>query len=80
MPDFCIQKTELFQSLKVTLKSMAEKGGRDTENDLFGHIGGYKTILSKNTVDDPCPNCENKIVKEAYLGGAIYFCAHCQKL
>ena len=40
----------------------------------------FKTILSKNTVNNPCPNCGGKIVKEAYLGGAVYFCSSCQKL
>jgi formamidopyrimidine-DNA glycosylase len=73
-------KEELFHSLKVTLKSMTDKGGRDTEKDLFGHFGQYKTLLSKNTLKDPCPNCGNSIVKEAYLGGAVYFCPFCQKL
>ncbi len=74
------EKAELFHSLKVTLNSMTDKGGRDTEKDLFGHFGGYKTILSKNTLKNPCPNCGNAIVKEAYLGGAIYFCPSCQAL
>jgi formamidopyrimidine-DNA glycosylase len=74
------QKAELFHSLKATLNSMTESGGRDTEKDFFGHTGGYKTILSKNTLKDPCPNCGNAIVKEAYLGGAVYFCPVCQRL
>ena len=74
------QKGELYHSLKVTLKSMTEKGGRDTEKDFFGKSGGYKTLLSKNTVNDPCPNCGGRIVKVAYLGGAVYFCPACQKL
>jgi len=74
------EKAELFYSLKVTLKNMAEKGGRDTEKDLFGNTGGYKTLLSKNTLKNPCPNCGNAIVKESYLGGAIYFCPICQPL
>lgn len=78
MTDF--QKSELFYSLKVTLQKMADMGGRDTEKDLFGHNGGYKTILSKNTHSNPCPNCGNRIIKEAYLGGAVYFCPDCQKL
>jgi len=72
-------KTNLFHNLKTTLKNMAEMGGRDTEKDLFGHTGGYKTLLSKNTVMNPCPKCGNSIVKEAYLGGAVYFCPGCQK-
>ena len=59
---------------------MTSMGGRDTENDLFGQLGGYKTILSKNTLKNPCPNCGNAIVKEAYLGGAVYYCPVCQTL
>jgi formamidopyrimidine-DNA glycosylase len=74
------QKAGLYRSLKTTLKSMTEPGGRDTEKDLFGRSGGYKTLLSKNTVKNPCPNCHAAIVKEAYLGGAVYFCPECQKL
>jgi len=74
------EKGELFHSLKVTLNSMTENGGRDTEKDLFGINGKYKTILSKNTVNKPCPNCGGNIVKEAYLGGAIYYCPVCQKI
>lgn len=73
-------KGELFHSLKTTLNRMTEGGGRDTEKDFFGQNGGYKTILSKNTVNRPCPNCGNAIVKEAYLGGAVYYCPVCQKL
>ena len=74
------EKKELFHSLKVTLNSMTENGGRDTEKDFFGQNGQYKTILSKNTVKQPCLICGNSIVKEAYLGGAVYFCPVCQKL
>jgi len=59
---------------------MTEKGGRDTEKDLFGQNGRYKTLLSKNTVNQPCPNCGNTIMKEAYLGGAVYYCPVCQKV
>jgi len=73
-------KGELFHSLKVTLKTMTENGGRNTEKDLFRQNGRYKTILSKNTVNRPCPNCGGVIVKEAFLGGAVYYCPVCQKL
>ena len=73
-------KAELYRSLKSTLKSMTGMGGRDTEKDLFGNNGGYRTLLSKNTVNNPCVICGNKIVKEAYLGGAVYYCPACQKL
>ncbi|MCL2649880.1 MAG: endonuclease VIII [Candidatus Azobacteroides sp.] len=74
------EKGELFHSLKVTLNKMTENGGRDTEKDFFGQNGKYKTILSKNTINQPCPNCSSAIVKEAYLGGAVYYCPVCQKL
>lgn len=74
------EKSELFHSLKVTLKNMTENGGRDTEKDLFGKNGRYRTILSKNTVNQPCPNCGGKITKEAYMGGAVYYCRECQKV
>ena len=72
-------KSRLFKSLKTTLKNMTELGGRDTEKDFFGNNGGYKTILSKNTVKHPCPDCGDLIRKEPYLGGAVYYCPSCQK-
>jgi formamidopyrimidine-DNA glycosylase len=68
----------MFKALKSVLSEMMLKGGRDTERDLFGCPGGYKTILSKNTVDKPCPNCGTTIIKEAFLGGSIYYCKGCQ--
>lgn len=74
------EKEELFHHLKFTLRSMTEKGGRDTEKDLLGNSGKYKTILSKNTYKSPCPNCGDTIVKEAYLGGSVYYCPTCQKI
>ena len=73
-------KSDLFTSLKSTLKKMTDLGGRNTERDLFGNFGAYETMLSKNTYKDPCPNCGDTIVKEAYLGGAVYYCPGCQPL
>ncbi len=72
------EKTVLFDSLKTTLQAITTLGGRDTETDLFGNKGGYKTILSKNTYKQPCPKCKGAIVKEAYMGGSVYFCSDCQ--
>lgn len=69
----------LFGSLKATLSTMAAQGGRDTELDLFGHHGGYQTLLSKNTVNKPCPVCGTPIRKESYMGGSVYYCETCQK-
>lgn len=73
------EKGDLFHCLKVTIQSMTDKGGRDTEKDFYGNFGGYKCILSKNTYKQPCPNCGGEIIKEAYLGGTIYYCPACQK-
>jgi len=71
---------DMYQAVKGVLAAMTAQGGRDTERDLFGHPGGYKTILSRNTVDTPCPVCGTNIAKEPYLGGSIYYCAGCQRL
>ena len=70
----------LFYSVKDTLKAMKDGGGRDTEKDLFGHSGGYMTILSKNTLPHPCRECGSGLVRQAYMGGNIYFCPTCQPL
>ncbi len=72
------EKRSMFTSIKTTLSDIINKGGRDTEKDLFGKSGGYQTKLSKNTVDKPCPVCGTNILKEAYLGGSIYYCSRCQ--
>lgn len=69
----------VFKSVKNTLKEMTDKGGRDTEKDLFGNNGGYCTKLSAKTINDPCKVCEGNINKEAYMGGNIYYCVNCQK-
>jgi formamidopyrimidine-DNA glycosylase len=74
------RRTDLFHSVKDTLSKMTDMDGRDTERDLYGNLGGYETILSKNTIKNPCPNCSDSIVKEAYLGGAVYYCPVCQPL
>ncbi len=74
------KKEKLFESVKHTLFEMTSKGGRDTEKDLFGSSGGYKTHLSSKTLKEPCPVCGDSIVRQAFLGGNIYFCPSCQPL
>lgn len=73
------EKEMLYQSIKSTLFEMTSHGGRDTERDLFGCYGGYKTKVSKNTVGKPCEICGGNIVKKTYMGGSIYYCEICQK-
>jgi len=70
----------LFESIKDTLRKMADLGGRDTEKDLFGNPGGYKTYLSKKTLMTPCVKCGHELHKESFMGGTIYYCEYCQVL
>jgi len=70
----------LFSSVKNTLAEMTAQGGRDTEKDLFGTFGGYRTKLSKKSINKPCPICQTVIKKQSYMGGSIYYCEGCQKL
>ena len=72
------QKARLFTAVKGTLREMTDKGGRNTEKDLYGQPGGYPCLLSKNTLDKPCPVCSGTLTRQAYLGGNIYFCPACQ--
>jgi len=75
-----IDREMLFNCVKSTLRDMKDGGGRDTEKDLFGQNGGYITILSKNTLHNPCPACSGGLVRQSFLGGNIYFCPSCQDL
>ena len=70
--------SRMFASVKDTLMDMTLSGGRDTEKDLYACLGGYKSRLSRNTLSKPCPKCGGPLVREAYLGGNIYFCPTCQ--
>lgn len=72
------EKDALWLAIKTTLAEMAEQGGRDTEKDLFGRAGGYKTGASRLTVGGSCPACGGIITKETYMGGSIYYCKGCQ--
>jgi len=72
------EKEKLFSCVKNILIEMRDKGGRDTERDLFNKKGGYETVLSAGALSKPCPVCGSAKVREAYLGGNIYFCPGCQ--
>lgn len=72
-------RAELFASVTGVLRAMADAGGRDTESDLFGRPGGYPTAMSRVHLGEPCPRCGSRIVKQAYLGGSVYFCEDCQR-
>lgn len=72
------ERTKLLECTVSTLREMREQGGRDTEKDLYGNPGKYKTKLSKNTWKSPCPVCGGLLTKEAYMGGSVYYCPACQ--
>jgi formamidopyrimidine-DNA glycosylase len=74
------ERDALFHAVRSTIDAMVAQGGRNTELDLFGSPGGYETILCRKTLNKPCPQCGTAIKKEAYMGGAIYFCEKCQKI
>lgn len=74
------EKKDLYESIKKTLKKMADDGGRDTEKDIYGNPGGYLTVLSNKTAGQPCQVCGETILKETMMGGTVYICPGCQKL
>lgn len=71
-------RTYLFSAIKDTIAEMIDKNGRNTEKDLFGKTGTYRTIMSKLTLSTPCPNCGSNIEKQNYMGGTVYICPQCQ--
>lgn len=74
------QLKQMYNSVKSTLAAMTKAGGRDTEKNLYGESGGYKTILSAKTAIFPCPVCGGPVTKKAYMGGSVYFCERCQPI
>ena len=70
----------LFHSVKSVIYQMEQSGGRDTENDLFGNAGGYRTVMCRKTLGNACPTCGATIQRMAHLGGSVYVCEACQTL
>lgn len=72
------ERDDMLYCVKAVLSDMTQRGGRNTEKDLFGKSGGYVTRLSRLSLKQGCPQCGGEIVKQPYLGGAVYFCPVCQ--
>jgi len=68
----------MFITVKRLLAGMTDKGGRDTEKDLFGAPGGFITTMSRKNEGMPCPVCGDLIKRMAYMGGNVYVCEGCQ--
>jgi formamidopyrimidine-DNA glycosylase len=74
------QRRALYEAISETIKRAVCLRGRTDEYDLFGERGGYERILSSSAAGMDCPDCgEDAIVRENFLGGAIYYCPRCQK-
>lgn len=69
----------LYKAVKGVLGDMAEKGGRDTEKDIYGKPGGYQTVMSKNNKTMTCL-CGGAVTKETFMGGSVYYCLRCQPI
>lgn len=81
LKDLTSAETErMYQSVKSVLTEMTHLGGRDTEKDIFGRPGGYHTVLSRITLERPCPVCGGILERKAFLGGNIYYCPACQPM
>jgi len=72
------ERARLHHAIVVTMTEAIEKGGRDTEKDLYGEPGSYVPILDRRAKDRPCPDCGTPIEKISYLGGSCYVCPYCQ--
>jgi formamidopyrimidine-DNA glycosylase len=79
VPDLSSEERQrLHHAIVATMTEAIEKGGRDTEKDLYGAPGGYVPILDRRAKDRPCPDCGTPIEKISYLGGSCYVCPSCQ--
>lgn len=72
------QRQDLYHAIVDTVREIIDGGGRNDETDLFGKHGRYVRLMDSSAVGKPCPECQTKIQKAQYLGGACYFCPKCQ--
>jgi formamidopyrimidine-DNA glycosylase len=74
-----LQIKKLYDSVAGTINEMIGQNGRNTEKDIYGKEGGYKTVMSNRNYKNGCPACGGVVKKENYLGGSVYYCPVCQK-
>jgi len=72
------QRRGLYDAILVTVDESIDQGGRNDEVDLYGQPGGYARLMDSHAAGQPCPTCGTLVEKIQYLGGACYFCPHCQ--
>lgn len=73
------QRTALYKAIVQVIQRAIGLKGRTDEHDLFDETGGYARLLSAAAAGQPCPACgKAAILKESFLGGAVYTCPECQ--
>jgi formamidopyrimidine-DNA glycosylase len=72
------QRRRLYNAIQGTVEEAIAKGGRYDEFDLYNRPGEYVRLMDGRSAGKPCPACGALIEKMQYLGGACYFCPHCQ--
>ncbi|MFN8442846.1 MAG: DNA-formamidopyrimidine glycosylase family protein [Caldilineaceae bacterium] len=72
------QRRALYGAIVNTVCAAIAQGGRNDETDLYNRPGGYRRLMDNKAVGEPCPTCGAPIERLQYLGGACYFCPHCQ--
>ncbi len=70
-------KKQLYHSVVDIIDKMTTFGGRDNVIHFTGEPGGYEVLMRSDRA--LCPVCGNTLTKEAYLGGKVIYCSHCQK-
>lgn len=72
------ERATLAAAVRDVLRAMTAAGGRDTEPDLRGDPGGYRTVMCRAALDRGCPRCGGAVARSTFLGGAVYVCPACQ--
>jgi formamidopyrimidine-DNA glycosylase len=72
------QRRRLYDAILKTIEEAIAMGGRYDEFDLYNRPGGYVRLMDGRAVGRACPVCGAAVEKIQYLGGACYFCPHCQ--
>lgn len=70
-------KRNLYNSVVSTIKTMIAEEGRNLVPHFENDTGHYEVLMQSGRVF--CPVCQSHLIKEAYLGGKVIYCPHCQK-
>jgi len=74
------ERQRIFKAIKTVPSAIIASGGKDIDKDIYGNFGRFPCKVSRNTVGKPCARCGAKIIKEAYLGGSVFYCPACQEI